>query len=141
MYIYNMLNMNAYIYIYTQRNIVSIRKLDMQKSTLLGNFYCKSTTRPADIYLFKFSKRNTSKRCEILLKLTIKTPENVIVVVLVFLQLILNIFHTIFSVSIVDFEQVKDYWENNRTTSKDVAFFLLLTAIYRQCSNFKGNCR
>ena len=29
MYIYDILNMNAYIYIYTQRNIGSIRKLDM----------------------------------------------------------------------------------------------------------------
>ena len=29
----------------------------------------------AKIYLFKFNHRNTSKRCEICLKLTIKTPE------------------------------------------------------------------
>ena len=30
---------------------------------------------PANIYLFKFSSRNTRKRCEICPKLTIKTPE------------------------------------------------------------------
>ena len=30
---------------------------------------------PDDIYLFKFNKRNTRKRCEICLKLTIKTPK------------------------------------------------------------------
>ena len=34
-----------------------------------------STDFPANIYLFKFNKRNTRKRCEICSKLTIKTPE------------------------------------------------------------------
>ena len=29
----------------------------------------------ANIHLFKFSNRNTKQRCEICLKLTIKTPE------------------------------------------------------------------
>ena len=29
---------------------------------------------PANIYLFKFNKRNTGKRCEICSKLTTKTP-------------------------------------------------------------------
>ena len=37
--------------------------------------------------------------------LTIKTPENVNNVVLVFLLLTSNIFHTFFIVSIVDYEQ------------------------------------
>ena len=32
-------------------------------------------TLPANIYLFKVTYRNTRKRCEICLKLTIKTPE------------------------------------------------------------------
>ena len=30
---------------------------------------------PVGIYLLKFNNRNTKKRCEICLKLTIKTPE------------------------------------------------------------------
>ena len=32
-------------------------------------------TTPANIYLFKVNNRNTRERCEICLKLTIKTPE------------------------------------------------------------------
>ena len=51
---------------------------------------------PANIYLFKLNNRNTRKRCEICSKLTIKTPDDVIDVVLVFLLLTLNIFHTFF---------------------------------------------
>ena len=35
----------------------------------------KKATRPANIYLLKVNNRNTSKRCEICLKLTVKTPE------------------------------------------------------------------
>ena len=34
-----------------------------------------SGTNPANIYLFKVNHRNTTKRCEISSKLTIKTPE------------------------------------------------------------------
>ena len=47
---------------------------------------------PANIYFFKVNKRNTSKRCEICPKLTIKTPERR----LVSLLLTLNILHTFF---------------------------------------------
>ena len=59
------------------------------------------TSKPANIYLFK---------------VTIKTLEkgvkHVDDVVLLFLLLTLNIFHTFFSgVSIVDFEQVNVSWE------------------------------
>ena len=50
---------------------------------------------PAKIYLFKVNNRSTSKRCEICLKLTIKTPERRHDV-LMFLLLILNILHTFF---------------------------------------------
>ena len=32
-------------------------------------------TSPANIYLFKDNNRNTTKRCEICSKLTLKTPE------------------------------------------------------------------
>ena len=54
---------------------------------------------PAKIYLFKVNHRNTRKRSETCPKLTIKTPERrqwrrpFNDVVLVFLMLILNIFH------------------------------------------------
>ena len=51
---------------------------------------------PANIYLFKFNNRNTRKRGEIFSKLTIKKPEDVNDVVLVFLLLTLKIFHTFF---------------------------------------------
>ena len=47
---------------------------------------------PAGIYLLTVNNRNTRKRCEIFSKLTKKTPEDVIGVVLVSL----NIFHTLF---------------------------------------------
>ena len=50
----------------------------------------------ANIYLSKFNNRNARKRCEIYSKLTLKTPENVTAVVLVFLLLTLNIFQTYF---------------------------------------------
>ena len=39
---------------------------------------------PANIYLFKVNNKNTSKRCEIYLKLTIKTPKNLFLVFLLF---------------------------------------------------------
>ena len=50
----------------------------------------------ADIYLFKISNRNTSTRCEICSKLTIKTPER---------------YHwRCSSVFMVNFEQVNAGW-------------------------------
>ena len=63
---------------------------------------------PANIYLFKVNNR---RRCEICSKLTVKTPErrqwhrSVFIVTL-------NIFHTFFSVFIVDFEQVSVSWHS-----------------------------
>ena len=72
----------------------------------------------ANIYSFKVSNRKTRKRCEITSKLTIKTPEHFIDVVQVFLLITLDIFHTFFSASIVDFEQVNVNWE--ATTSFDL---------------------
>ena len=50
----------------------------------------------ANIYLFKVNNKNTIKRCEICSKLAIKTPGDITDIVLVFLLLTLNIFHTIF---------------------------------------------
>ena len=46
---------------------------------------------PANMYLFKVNNRNSRKRCEISLKLTIKTPG-------------------VSVVSVVDFEQVNVSW-------------------------------
>ena len=62
-------------------------------------FGIETETYPANIYLFKIDKRNTKKLRNIF-KVNNKN------VVLVFLLLTLNIFHTFFRVSIVDFEQV-----------------------------------
>ena len=50
------------------------------------------TDHPTNICLFKINNRNTKKRCEIYSKLTIKTPD----VVLVFLLLTLNVFPKFF---------------------------------------------
>ena len=68
-------------------------------------------SNPANICLFKVNHRNTRKRCEVCSKFTIKTPENVIGVVLVLLLLTLNIFNTFSSVSIVELKQINDSWE------------------------------
>ena len=53
----------------------------------------------ANIYLFKFSNRNTRKRCEICSKLIIKTPDDCIevgLVSLLTLRLLTNIFQNFF---------------------------------------------
>ena len=48
-------------------------------------------------YMFKVNNRNTRTRCELCSKLTIKTPQNdAIGVVLVSLLLTLNVFHSLF---------------------------------------------
>ena len=62
---------------------------------------------PANLYLFKTNNRNLSKRCEVCSKLR----NNVVNVVLVFSLLTLNILHTFYSVSIVDFKHVDVSWE------------------------------
>ena len=64
-------------------------------------------------YLYKVNDRSTGKRCEICSKLTIKHQNEVNDVVLVFLLLTLNTFHTFCNASIVDCEQVN----NDRETS------------------------
>ena len=69
---------------------------------------------PANLYLFKVKNKNTRKRCEICLKLTIKHQNDVIDVNLAFLLLTLNIFPTFSSVSIVDFEQVNVNWDRGK---------------------------
>ena len=57
-----------------------------------------SLPTPLNIYLLKVNDRNTRTRCEICLKLTIKTPERRQLhgVVLVSLLLTLSIFHNLF---------------------------------------------
>ena len=52
---------------------------------------------PASIYLFKFKKRNSGKRCEIYSKLIINAR--------------MTSMTSFFSVSIVDFEQVNFSWD------------------------------
>ena len=53
----------------------------------------KNTSIPGGIYLLKVSNRNTTTRCEICSKLTIKTPERRHPVPLL---ITFNIFHTLF---------------------------------------------
>ena len=47
-------------------------------------------------YLFKVNIRSTKKRCKICLELTIRTPEEIIDVLLVSLLLTISIFHSFF---------------------------------------------
>ena len=60
--------------------------------------------------MFKVNNRNTSAKCEICSKLTIKIPE----------LLILNIFHTCSSVFVVNFEQVNAGWEQEKVKKNEM---------------------
>ena len=86
-------------------NIASV--LSAQNGNILyskkGEFCCNCRSRtvcpfdnkvPAGNYMFKVNNRNLRTRCEICSKITIKTPEQG--VVLVSLLLTLNMFHTLF---------------------------------------------
>ena len=95
--------------------MVFIYKTVLRRSILYMKLSCIASTItsifPADYYLFKVNNRNTTTRCEICSKLTIKKPErrHSVNVILVSLLLTLNIFNTLTpcsSVSIVKFEQV-----------------------------------
>ena len=72
--------------------------------------YRQISSVPAGNYLLKFLIRNTRTRYEICSKLTIKTPERR-GVVLVYLLLILNIFHTLFYFSVISFEHLIACWD------------------------------
>ena len=61
---------------------------------------------PADIYLFKVNNKNTEARCEMFKFNTKDTRTTPMVLSLMPLLLTLNIFHTLFRFSIVNFEQV-----------------------------------
>ena len=104
-----------------RRNTITSNAYKMAKRTLIilqyGNLkawhnifgttsYTLNASNSAIFYLLKVNNRNNRKRCGICSKLTIKTPD----IVLVFLVLNFNIFH-ISNVSIVDFEQVNVDWE------------------------------
>ena len=71
------------------------------------------TTRliPVSTYLFKVNKTCTRTRSEICLELAIKTPDDAIIVALVFLFLTLNVFTRCSSVCIVNFEYVIAGWD------------------------------
>ena len=58
-------------------------------------YIIKIDINPANMLLLKVNNRNTRKRCEVCPKL-VKTPERRHSVVLVFLLLTLNTFHTFF---------------------------------------------
>ena len=68
-----------------------------------------SKTIIKNIYLVKFSNRSTRKRCEIYFKVNTNDTGMMSVTFMMSLLLILNIFHTCFSVAIVEFEQVNDF--------------------------------
>ena len=65
--------------------------------------YKRQRVIPAGIYLLKVNNRNTRKRCEMCLKLIIKTPEQR-------QWLTLNLFHTVFKCFYCNFEHVMAGW-------------------------------
>ena len=83
------------------------------KTTRQGNNYTL-----ANIHLFKISNRNTRKRCETCLKLTIKISGRRHRLVLVFLLLTLKTYLTPFSRFSVDFEQVNVSWHKCTSRKK-----------------------
>ena len=64
----------------------------IQRESDYGNIEYIQQINRANIYLFKVNNKNNRKRCEICSKLTMKTSER-----LVFLLLTLNVFHNCFS--------------------------------------------
>ena len=65
------------------------------KKIKLKHYLCLIQQSLTSIYLLKVNKRNTRTRCEKYSKFTIKTPNDVIGVFLVYLLLTLNILHTL----------------------------------------------
>ena len=115
------------------------RLLDV--NCLGNNTASKMFDSPANIYLFKVNNRNTRKRCEICWKLTIKTPDDVVGIVPVFLYCYLKTFLTHFSgVFVGDFEQEIVSWEVVNTPLISGANSLpskLWNLNYLQISNLK----
>ena len=103
----NTITSNAYKMAKRTRIILQYENLKAWHKILGTRSYRLNASNSAIFYLLKVNNRNTRKRCGICLKLTIKTSD----VVLVFLLLNLNIFHTISNISIVDSEQVNVDWE------------------------------
>ena len=56
-----------------QRNLNMFQSLNFEVIDM--DWISTDITSPANIYLFKDNNRNTTKRCEICSKLTLKTPE------------------------------------------------------------------
>ena len=74
----------------------------------------KSGLFPANTYLFKVKNKNTKKRYEICLKLTIKTPER---------RQLWTYFSPFSNVSIVDFEQINISWVSLALLTKNYLYF------------------
>ena len=100
--------------------------------------------------MFTLSNRNARKRYEICTKLTIKTLDDVIDAVLIFLLLTLKIFYTFFIALVVDFEQVNSldsalFFKNFRMVSTKyeeifgiVAPFITKESKFERKWNFLG---
>ena len=86
---------------------------------------------PVGSYIFKVNSRSIGTRCEICSKLTIKTAKRHHCVVLMSLLLTLNIFHTLSSVSIVNFEQVNAGWDTIIFTQR-LSIFLNIRILFRK---------
>ena len=78
-------------------------------------YRCCSSS-PVSIYLFKVNNRNTTKKCEICSKLTIKRPQQCLwrrsgVFIISFEKTYFTVFSSVF---VVDFEQVNVSWYSTR---------------------------
>ena len=83
---------------------------------------------PAIIYFFKNNNRITGKRCEICSKLTINIRTTSF---WCFYRWLLNLFHTFFCVSVVDFEQVNVSW-NNRVLQNDMKYLKHFGILFKE---------
>ena len=76
----------------------------------LGNYIYTGKNSSTNIYLFIVNNSNTRKRCEICLKLTIKSVQRRSTVFIVNFEQISYLFTPFFSVSSVNFEEVNVCW-------------------------------
>ena len=95
---------------YVNELFVPSRNIFKARSHMALEIPLRKNSFPAGIYLFKINNRNTRTRCEICLKLTIKTPERHPCSTHMFTPY----FTPCSSVSIVNFEQVNARWVRSK---------------------------
>ena len=96
---------------------------------IIDIIHCLYIKHPTGICIFKGSKKQPRKRCEICSKLTVKTRQNVFCLLFSLtsfwlslqLAIISNIFHTLFqSLSLVNFTQVNALWKTKSVVAQQL---------------------